>query len=139
MQAAKEQATKAITAASTGDPKAGRAIADELKNQEGSYVKMILLGFLSPQLAGEEAVKLGFGNKWSSVTNEKGETALIQVNAKGLPLKGISADNRELSQTELASFATGGKRDLDLVGGSYVNDRTGEVGRMVSDKKTGQT
>lgn len=139
MDTAKEQATKTIVAAASGDQKAGRAIADELKNQDGSYVKMILLGFLSPQLAGEEAVKLGFGNKWQSVTNDKGESALIQVNAKGLPLSGISADNKALSQEQLASFATGGNRKLDLVGGSYVNDTTGEVGRMVSDKNTGQT
>ena len=138
MSAAKEQATQAIQAAASGDPKAGRAIADELKNQEGSWVKMILLGFLSPQLAGEEAVKLGFGNKWQSVANEKGETALIQVNAKGLPLKGISADNKPLTQEQLASFATGGKRELDLVGGTYINDKTGEVGTVVRDKRTGQ-
>jgi len=139
MSAAKEQATQAIQAAASGDPKAGRAIADELKNQDGSWVKMILLGFLSPQLAGEEAVKLGFGNKWQSVSNEKGETALIQVNAKGMPLKGISADNKPLTQEQLASFATGGKRELDLVGGTYINDKTGEVGRVVTDKKTGQS
>jgi len=139
MDSAKEQVAKTITAATNGDAKAGRAIADELKNQNGSWAKMILLGFLSPALAGEEAVKLGFGNKWQSVTNDKGESALIQVNAKGLPLKGISADNTELNSQQLASFATGGKKELDLVGGSYINDKTGEVGRMVSDKKTGQT
>jgi len=139
MNSAKEQATQAIAAAAQGDPKAGRAIADELKNQEGSWVKMILLGFLSPELAGEEAIKLGFGNKWQSVSNEKGETALIQVNAKGLPLKGISADNRELTQEQLASFATGGKRELDIPGGTYINDKTGEVGRVVTDKRTGQS
>lgn len=139
MSAAKEQATQAIQAAASGDPRAGRAIADELKNQEGSWVKMILLGFLSPQLAGEEAVKLGFGNKWQSVSNEKGETALIQVNAKGLPLKGISADNKPLTQEQLASFATGGKRELDIPGGTYINDKTGEVGRVVTDKRTGQS
>ena len=139
MQAAKEQVTKTIAAATSGDAKAGRAIADELKNQNGSWAKMILLGFLSPQLAGEEAVKLGFGNKWQSVTDDKGNTALIQVNAKGLPLKGISSDNTELTPQQLAGYATGGNRKLDLVGGSYVNDKTGEVGRMVSDQKTGQT
>lgn len=138
MNSAKEQATQAIAAAAQGDPKAGRAIADELKNQEGSWVKMILLGFLSPELAGEEAIKLGFGNKWQSVSNEKGETALIQVNAKGLPLKGISADNKPLTDEQLASFATGGKRELDLVGGTYINDKTGEVGTVVRDKRTGQ-
>lgn len=123
MDGAKEQTTKLVAAAGAGDAKAGRAIADELKKQEGSYVKMILLGFLSPQLAGEEAVKLGFGNKWTSVTNDKGESALIQVNAKGLPLKGITADNKELSQEQLAGFAAGiGRKDYDIVGGTFVSD-----------------
>ena len=103
---AKSKATQLVAGAASGDPKAGRAIADELKNQDGSWVKMILLGFLSPQLAGEEAVKLGFGNKWQAVTNADGKSALVQFNAKGLPLKGITPDNKELPESELASYVT---------------------------------
>jgi hypothetical protein len=127
MNAAKEQTTKLVAAASQGDPKASRAIADELKSQQGSWAKMILLGFLSPQLAGEEAVKLGFGNKWTSATNDKGETALIQVNAKGLPLKGINADNTAIPQEQLASYMTGGGlgKGTSLSAEVYVDPTTG--------------
>jgi len=105
--AATKQVEATVAAATAGDPKASRAIADELKKQEGSWAKMILLGFLSPQLAGEEAIKLGYGNKWTSVTDDKGQTALIQVNARGLPISGITADNQPLSQEEVARFASG--------------------------------
>ena len=138
MSKAKEQATQTIAAAASGDPKASRVIADELKNQDGSWVKMILLGFLSPQLAGEEAVKLGFGNKWMSSTDDKGNNVLVQVNAKGLPISGYKADGTALSNNELISFG-GGKKELDTVGGTYINDKTGEVGRVVTDKRTGQS
>jgi len=122
LESAKEQATKLVVDAGNGNSKAGRAIADELKNQEGSWVKMILLGFLSPQLAGEEAVKLGFGDRWTTMTNEKGENALIKVNARGMPLTGISADNKTLTQDQLAQFASGGKKEYDIVGGTFVSD-----------------
>jgi hypothetical protein len=44
MDKAKEQATQAIAAASSGDPKASRAIADELKNQDGSWVLKPTIG-----------------------------------------------------------------------------------------------
>jgi len=107
LDATTKEVEKTVAAATAGDPKAGRAIADELKKQEGSWAKMILLGFLSPQLAGEEAVKLGFGDKWTSVTDDQGHTAMIKVNAKGMPLSGITADNQPLSETELARFASG--------------------------------
>lgn len=103
-----QKAEKLIESATKGDKPAGRAIANELQKQDGSWLKMILLGFLSPQLAGEEAVKLGFGNKWTSVQDENGKSALIQVNAKGMPLQGISADNNPLTQDELAKFGAGG-------------------------------
>jgi len=127
MNNAKEQTTKLVAAAAQGDPRASRAIADELKSQQGSWAKMILLGFLSPQLAGEEAVKLGFGNKWTSATNDKGETALIQVNAKGLPLKGITTDNKQVPQEQLAGYMTGGGlgKGASLSAEVYVDPATG--------------
>jgi hypothetical protein len=135
---AQKQAESLAQAASGGDRKAANTIARELQNQDGSWLKMILLGFISPQMAGEEAIKLGFGNKWTSSTDQDGKPVLIQTNAKGLPLKGYKADGTEIATEDLVRFG-GGKRELDLVGGSYVNDKTGEVGRMVSDKKTGNT
>jgi hypothetical protein len=143
MDAAKEQVTKTIAAATSGDAKAGRAIADELKNQNGSWAKMILLGFLSPQLAGEEAVKLGFGNKWQSVTDDKGQTGLVQVNAQGLPLKGINADNTAMSSEDVAKFASGGvgalkAAQMPSVHGTPVVNAAGEGGMRMYDPRTRQ-
>jgi len=134
-----DQAKSLLTAAAQGDRKASNTIARELQNQDGSWLKMILLGFISPQLAGEEAVKLGFGNKWTQGYDAQGNAALIQVNAKGLPLKGYDSKGTELSAESLPAYMTGGKRNLDIVGGTYVNDKTGEVGRVVTDKNTGRS
>ncbi len=136
---AAEQVKSLVAAAGAGDRKASNTIARELQNQEGSWLKMLLLGFVSPQLAGEEAVKLGFGNKWTQGYDADGKAALIQVNAKGLPLKGYDAQGKELAAESLPAYMTGGKRNLDIVGGTYVNDKTGEVGRVVTDKNTGQS
>ncbi len=137
--AAEARAQELAAQAASGDPKASREMARELQNKDGSWVKMILLGFLSPQLAGEEAMKLGFGNKDRTVYDADGNAGLITFRADGKPLNGIKADGTPMSQRELIIYAGGGKRDLDIVGGSYVNDTTGQVGRLVSDKKTGQS
>lgn len=136
---AERQAKELVLAAGQGDRKASNTIAKELQSQEGSWIKMLLLGFISPQLAGEEAVKLGFGNKWTQGYDAQGNAALIQVNAKGLPLKGYDSKGNELAAESLPAFMTGGKRNLDIVGGTYVNDTTGEVGRVVTDKNTGRS
>ena len=135
-----QQAQQLAQAAAQGDRKASMTIARELQKQEGSWLKMILLGFISPQLAGEEAVKLGFGNKWTNTTDLEGKPVLLQTNARGLPLKGYRADGTAIPEDQLV--AIGGQaagRQLDIVGGTFVNDTTGEVGRVVTDKKTGQS
>ena len=137
---AEQRAQQLAQAAAQGDRRAGNTIAKELQTQEGSWLKMILLGFISPQLAGEEAIKLGFGNKWTQTTDMDGKPVLLQTNARGLPLKGYDSAGKELPQEQLV--AIGGqavKKDLDIVGGSFVNDKTGEVGRLVTDKRTGQS
>lgn len=137
---AERQAQQLAAAAATGDRKASNTIARELQNKDGSWLKFVLLSYISPEMAGEEAVKLGYGNKWTTTTDADGKPALIQVNAKGLPLKGYTADGNEIATKDLVSYAAGGKqRDLDIVGGTYVNDTTKEVGRVVTDKRTGQS
>lgn len=135
---AEQQAAVIAQAAAAGDRKASLTMAKELQKQEGSWLKMILLGFLSPDLAGEEAVKLGFGNRWQSTTDLNGNPVLIETNVRGLPLQGFKADGSKMTDVELISYG-GGKKDLDIVGGTYVNDKTGEVGRVVTDKRTGQS
>jgi hypothetical protein len=135
---ATKQVEQLTAAAGQGDRQAANTIAKELQSQGGSWVKMLLLSYISPELAGEEAIKLGFGNKWQTTTDENGKPALIQVNARGLPLKGYTADGKEIPANQLVAYA-GGKRNLDIVGGTYVNDTTGEVGRVVTDKNTGKS
>lgn len=96
-----------IERARNGDPRAANNIAKTLASKEGSWAKMILLGFISPQMAGEEAIKLGYGNKDVAVQDSEGKSYLVTVNAKGAPLSGISADGKQLSQEELIKVAAG--------------------------------
>ena len=129
------QAQALAAAAAGGDRKAGLTMARELQNQEGSYLKMILLSYISPELAGEEAVKLGIGNKWQTAYDADGNAGLVEVNMRGRPVRGILADGSDMSKTDLIRYAAGGNREYDVVGGTYVNDTTGEVGRVYANKK----
>lgn len=104
---AAKQAQTLIAASAAGDRKAANDIAKTLTSGEGSWLKMIMLGFISPQMAGEEAIKLGFGNKDMAVQDAEGKSYLITVNAKGAPLSGIGADGTQLSQEELIKVAAG--------------------------------
>lgn len=145
----KDEATATVTTAiknmGAGDMKSARFLADEMKKDEGSWVKMLLLGFISPDLAGAEAVKLGFGAQWQTQTLDDGTTALVKVRKDGKPMIGYDATTgAELSANQLAGVA-GGKKELDIVGGTYVSDTLKDkngnalVGRVVTDKKTGQS
>lgn len=115
------------------------------RSTEGNWGKAIMYGLLGMEnSARDEAAKLGVGAKWQTqqVYDEKTGTTsnvLYKVRADGLPLEGYNAETgKALSSKELSSLA-GGTQKLNIVGGSYVNDRTGEVGRMVTDEKTGRT
>jgi len=130
---AQEQAKTLAAAAAAGDRRAGNTIAKELQNQDGSWLKMILLGFISPQLAGEEAIKLGFGNKWVQGQDAEGKSALIQVNAKGLPLKGYTTDGKEIASNDLVSYATGGAKVT--TSGTFFQSPTGQILRAQSDEQ----
>jgi hypothetical protein len=137
----KNKATQFIRSASPED--LNKMLAS--RSQEGSWAKAIMFGLLGMEnSARDEAAKLGVGAKWQSqqvVDPKTGQTSnvLFKVRADGLPMEGYNAETgKALSSKELSGLAAGGQQ-LDLVGGSYVNDKTGEVGRMVSDKKTGRT
>lgn len=138
---AAEQVKSLVAAAGAGDRKASNTIARELQNQEGSWIKMLLLGFISPQLAGEEAVKLGFGNKWTQGYDAEGKSALIQVNAKGLPLKGYTADGNAIDDNNLAAYMVGGKVGMTKADVSTQDvERNGQAGRVITQHMpNGQT
>jgi len=107
------------------------------KTEEGSWAKMLLLGFISPDLAGKEAAKLGLNDKWAVGQDASGR-ALIYKTRDGIPLEGYdSTTGARMSATDLITAVGSGQRKLDIVGGTYVNDKTGEVGRVVTDQKTG--
>lgn len=130
-------AEKAANAALTG--KNGGLALDRLikkEGDEGSYIKAYIYARLGlTELAKEEQQKLGAGDKWTSTTID-GKPAYIKFNAQGLPVAGVN-ESGDLSKDELLQAAA--IKNLDIVGGTYVNDRTGEVGRVLTDKKTGET
>ena len=130
---AEKQATALIAASATGDRKAANDIAKTLSSSEGSWVKMILLGFLSPQLAGEEAIKLGFGNKWAPAQDAEGNQGLVEYNARGMPLRGVKADNTPMTEKELVTYATGGQGKV-TTSGTFFQTPDGRILRAQSDE-----
>ena len=131
---AEKQATALIAASATGDRKAANDIAKTLTSSEGSWVKMILLGFLSPQLAGEEAIKLGFGNKWAPAQDANGNQGLIEYNARGMPIRGVKADNTPMTEKELVTYATGGQGKV-TTSGTFFQTPDGRILRAQSDEQ----
>lgn len=96
-----------IAAQKTVDQGDSIAIANALKsrNEEGSYIKAYLFQRLGlTDLAQSEQAKLGAGRVWEQNTLDTGEQALIQRNANGLPIYGISQSGKELSPQELIKF-----------------------------------
>lgn len=138
---AQQQAQQLAAAAAQGDRKASNTIARTLQSQEGSWLKMILLGFISPQLAGLEAVKLGFGNVDRAVQDSAGNSYMVTFSALGSPVKGFSADGKELSQEQLIKVAAGQTASKGVEQGAQVYiDPTGTVkGTFVLERRPGQT
>ena len=119
----------------------GLAFAREMK-KDGSLLKAMLLGaFGANDMARNELNKLGYGGTWQTVFDQQGNRAMVKVRQDGMPMEGYDQSGQPLSAQDLGRFATGGMQagQLDIVGGSYVNDKTGEVGRMVTDKRSGRT
>ena len=116
-----------------------RALRDE--SEEGSYLQAYLFKRLGrTDLAQAEQRKLGGDDMWAQtmVTDENGKTQAAWVKFRnGAPIKGYNADG-ELNEKQLLS-AQSAKGGLDIVGGSYINDQTKEVGRLVTNKTTGQS
>ena len=104
---------------------------------EGSYIKAYLYQRLGlTKLAQDEQEKLSPTTRWERVLTQDNKPALVKVDRRGLPIEGYSQEGR-LTDQQLIGINAG--RQLDIVGGTYVNDRTGQVGRVITDKKTGQS
>tara|TARA_R110000868_G_scaffold10237_1_gene50173 strand:+ start:462 stop:2588 length:2127 start_codon:yes stop_codon:yes gene_type:complete len=111
------------------------------KTTEGSWLKAIMYGALGmEQSAQAEAAKLGIG-KESAVLGSDGTPYMIKTAMNGTPIEGYNAKTgKKLSAEELVSATAGiAGTKLNIVGGSYINDKTGDVGRMVTDEKTGRS
>jgi hypothetical protein len=115
------------TRVAAGDPKASREMAQELKS-EGSWVKMLMLSYISPDLAGTEAVKLGLFNKTTTVRDAAGNIGMVTVRADGKPVSGIKADGAAMSQRELMAYTAGGAlgKGTSLSAEVYVDGKTGQ-------------
>jgi hypothetical protein len=106
MNTAKQEVTQNATAAMAGDNKAQRWLADTMKSPTATFAKMILAGFLSPQLAGEYAKDLGFGSK-TEVTDVGGKPAQVTMDARGNVTGGHYFDGTPLKADELGQASTG--------------------------------
>jgi hypothetical protein len=108
------------------------------RKKDGSWGKYILFGALGmTALRDEEAGKLGIGTD-KIITDADGKSYLIKVGANGAPIEGFNSEGRALKPEELIqAMGAGSAPKKDIVGGTFVNDKTGEVGRVVTDPKTG--
>ena len=133
---AEKQAQQLFAGAAQGDRKASLEIGRALQNQEGSYLKMLLLGFISPDLAGQEAAKLGFGAKWASAYDSAGNQALVKTRLDGMPMEGYKPDGTPLTRNELLAFATGGGlgKGTSVSAEVYVDQTTGKRYRSGVDQ-----
>ena len=134
---AEKQATTIIEGALSGDPKASRQLGSELASKTPSFLKMILAGFVSPQLAGEYAKDLGFGNKWSTGTDAAGNTAMIEYDGRGKPISGVKADGTPLKEDEIMAYASGGTGKWST-SAEFFQDKAGNVYQAQHNDK-GQT
>lgn len=110
------------------------------KTSGGSYLKAMLfntLGMTNSAMA--EKAKLGIG-KEQTVMLSDGTPAIIKIADNGTPISGYNATTgAKLSANDLVAAQAGATRKLNIVGGTFINDTTGEVGRVITDEKTGQS
>jgi hypothetical protein len=109
-------------------------------NSVGDWLQYLLYKHVGlNDLANDKGAQLGIG-KTSLITGEDGTPYMIKVANNGVPLEGINATTGQpLTQQQLITVGAGVGSKLNIVGGSYINDKTGQVGRMVTDEKTGRT
>ena len=89
-----------------------KILTSKPKDEEGSWAKLLLLGFISPTLAGAEADKLGLGpKKWEDATiqRENGTEIGVQLQRSrdGKILGGTYADGTPLSSDDIAAAQAG--------------------------------
>ena len=113
-------------------------------NSIGDWMQYLLFKHVGlGDLANQKAEQLGIGHKWSqsTITDEAGNDVAVEVQttASGKVLGGNRLDGTALTAKELSAAGGSIGSKLNIVGGSYVNDKTGEVGRFITDEKTGKS
>ena len=129
-----EETKKTVTEAIQNND--GRTLAKLLtdRKEEGSLAKAFLYNLIGFQSGAEAEVnKMGLKATWQQTINPvTGEQALIKFAKDGLPIEGFDASGKAITGNALAAYAGAGAGKSDYVGGSVVNDRTGQIGRIVS-------
>jgi hypothetical protein len=108
------------------------------KSEEGSFAKMILLGYISPDLAGREAEKLGLKDR--TVTAMVGNDPVIIKMRGDTPIGGFNArTNKELDPQQLVTAAAGAQQIKGTeVGATVFGDPTGKVpGTWTLERRAG--
>lgn len=95
-------------------------------SDQGSYFRMAMLGYVSPDLAGQEAMKLGYGNRWFAVEDTNGKRGQVEIRADGRPLQGIYFDGTPMPWSELIRF---GGINRCAENGSCYGDTSNQTGR----------
>jgi hypothetical protein len=135
-QTAEQRAQQLIA---SGD---GNAISNALKGRgakgdEGNWLKMIMLGYLSPELARNEAMKLGLTpSKWETgiLTDDKGAQVGIEIQrrADGKIIGGTRTDGTKLTPGELERAVVGAPSKLKPDVSMQDVEKDGQAGRVVT-------
>ena len=106
------------------------------KTEEGSFAKLLLLGFISPTLAGKEAAKLGLNDQWHSAVDDQGKPVLFKTR-DGVPIEGYNGQTgQSLSAKELIGAASQvGLKTTDISLTPHQAVINGEV-HTISTKRT---
>jgi hypothetical protein len=140
---AKEKATrKAEDLKNSGDTNnISKILASNPKDAEGSWLKLLLLGFVSPEAARIEAQKLGVvPNKYENVTyrTPDGTRKVVQLvkRADGKVLGGSDLEGKSITQDELnAALAQSVQRDVTTGAEPFRDATTGKLYYRQSDKQ----
>lgn len=117
-----------------------RYLSNRDKSEEGSYVKAILFARLGlTELANKEQQKINPTFAMGSEVGSDGQRYSVFRDKQGAISKAFDINGKEASSQKLAELSATSSPGLKLnvVGGTYINDKTGEVGRVVTDEKTG--
>ena len=112
--------------AQAGDPTDLSRYVSAQDKEGGSYIKAYLYHrFGLNELAKNEQQKLGADDKWATALDEHGNRALVKYDANGLPRIGFNSTGKKLTDSEMASYATGSFGKGAQTEGSIGYDKAG--------------